>query len=434
VPVEIQEQIAISPDKQESGPLPGHLVAVVAVAFLVRIGLMVAFRTWAFADARGHYAFGYETGSIAASLARGFGFSSPFGAGLQTGPTAWVAPIFPAMVALIFKLFGVYSPLSAIVTLTINSVFSALTCLPIYAIGRRAFGARSATWGAWIWAVVPFYTRWPITWVWETALAALLLSVLFLMTIRLESPAWQPWLCLGATWGFSALAAPSLLGFLPFSFLYPAWKLRADWKRVSSRLACTGLLFLVVIAPWMARNYAVFHRPVFLRGNYWFEFSLGNFHGAGGAAWSGAHPASNPVYFRRYAEIGEVAFVAERKAVAFRFVKEHKGEFILLTLKRVKDFWDGSELAYEPPDPFSPWMMLTNSALMAGGLWLAFRRGVNLAVVFAGLFVLYPIPYYLTYTNQRYRHPIEPMMVVLTGFLLAEGWQMLRSRFSAFHG
>lgn len=403
------------------------LIVIVAVAFLLRVALMIAFRTWEFADARDHYAFGFETGSVAASLARGYGFSSPFGGGVYTGPTAWLAPIYPAMVAMAFKVFGVFSPAAAVAVLTLNSALSALTCLTIFSIGRRIFGRAAGLWSAWLWALVPFYSRWPITWVWETAAAALILSWLFLLTLQAESPRWKPWLKLGAVWGLAALTCPSVLGFLPFSLLYPAWKLRPDGKRTAARFLAASILFAALIAPWIVRNQVVFHKPVFLRGNYWFEFSLSNYHGSNGAAWSGAHPALNPAYLKHYTEIGEMAFVAEKKAKAFEFVRACPGEFASLVGKRVIGFWDGNELEYERrDDPFKPWMVLVTSLLAGAGLWLGLRRRVPGMIPFLGLFALYPIPYYLTYVNPRYRHPIEPMMAVLTGYLLVEGWKKIR--------
>jgi len=399
-------------------------MVIVLVAMLVRIALLFYFRTWQFADARDHYAFGYETGSVAASLARGHGFASPFGGGVYTGPTAWLAPLYPSMVALVFRLFGVFSAASAITVLAINSAFSSLTCLTISAIGKRVFSRTVGLCSAWIWALVPFFARWPITWVWETALAALLLSWLFLITLKLDSLQRKGWLALGAVWALTALSCPSVLGFLPFSLLYPVWKLRSQWQRAALRMVEAGLLFAVLISPWIVRNYVVFGKPVFLRGNYWFEFSLSNYHGSNGAAWSGGHPALNPSHLRRYAEIGELAFVAERKAQAFQFVREHRGEFAALVGKRVLNFWDGGELMYESPDdPFKPWMLALTSLIAGAGLWLGLRRHVPGMMAFLGLFVLYPIPYYLTYVNPRYRHPIEPMMVVLTGYLFVETWR-----------
>src|ERR1700676_2267040 len=44
-----------------------------------------------------HFQFGHEIGSIAHSIATGHGFGSPFGP--ITGPTAWIAPVYPYLCA-----------------------------------------------------------------------------------------------------------------------------------------------------------------------------------------------------------------------------------------------------------------------------------------------------------------------------------------------
>ncbi|MGB6897028.1 MAG: hypothetical protein WBE12_00435, partial [Candidatus Acidiferrum sp.] len=51
--------------------------------------------------------FQQETGNIAAALARGAGFSDVFRT--NTGQTAWLAPVYPLIVAATFKLFGVFT-------------------------------------------------------------------------------------------------------------------------------------------------------------------------------------------------------------------------------------------------------------------------------------------------------------------------------------
>ncbi len=50
--------------------------------------------------------------------------------------TAWFAPVYPYLLAGIFKLFGVYTLASAWVAIGLNCLFSALTCIPVYFIGR----------------------------------------------------------------------------------------------------------------------------------------------------------------------------------------------------------------------------------------------------------------------------------------------------------
>jgi len=44
----------------------------------------------------------------------------------------------------------------------------------------------------------------------------------------------------------------------------------------------SAALFAAMIAPWLIRNEMVFGHFVFLKGNYWFEFHLGNYHYSNG--------------------------------------------------------------------------------------------------------------------------------------------------------
>ncbi len=121
--------------------------------------------------------------------------------------------------------------------------------------------------------------------------------------------------------------------------------------------------------------------------------------------------------------MGEPAFVAAAKAEALAFIRNHPGEFVRLVSVRVAHFWDGDSLRFESAtDPFRPWMVLLTSVLAFAGLVLAKMRGRQWGL-FGWLLLLFPIPYYLTYTNPRYRHPIEPLMVVLTGYLFSAAWE-----------
>src|SRR5215813_1360554 len=89
------------------------LFPVVLVALVLRLVVMAFLYTEQLDPARDHWKFAYETGRIARSLATGRGFSSPLFA--DTGPTAFLTPVYPAIIAVIFKLFGVYSKASAFV-------------------------------------------------------------------------------------------------------------------------------------------------------------------------------------------------------------------------------------------------------------------------------------------------------------------------------
>src|SRR5438270_4467235 len=145
--------------------------------------------TYRLSKLEGSFGFVWETGRIARSIAAGQGFSSPFVGG--TGPTAWLAPIYPYLLAGVFKVLGFYTSAAAIAILSINSIFSALTILPVYYIARRTFGPRAALWSGWLAAIFPYAWYWAVKWAWETSLATLVLTCVFLLSICMVGIGWM---------------------------------------------------------------------------------------------------------------------------------------------------------------------------------------------------------------------------------------------------
>src|SRR5215510_9042505 len=96
-------------------------IFIAVIALVLRLAVMTGEHTYK--SSPGQENLGWETGSIAYSVATGQGFSSPFHG--NTGPTAWVAPLYPYLVAGVFKVFGIYSSLSIWMLLALNSLFSA---------------------------------------------------------------------------------------------------------------------------------------------------------------------------------------------------------------------------------------------------------------------------------------------------------------------
>src|SRR5262245_37973112 len=97
---------------------------IVAVGLFIRLVVAFSLIGDQFSPERDNFSFGWETGRIARSVALGEGFSSPLHG--PTGPTAWMTPVYVYLVAAVFKVFGVYTLASAVVMLTLNSLFSAL--------------------------------------------------------------------------------------------------------------------------------------------------------------------------------------------------------------------------------------------------------------------------------------------------------------------
>ena len=196
-------------------------ILLLVCGFIMRFGFVLLKKTY-IRSPGSILPFGAEVCSIAEHIVLGKGFSSPFYQ--DTGPTAWIAPVYPYMCALVFRLFGIYSVASAVVLLGIQCIIAAATGITIHALGRRTLGAQAGFWAAWIWALSPIFFRWPVSWIWDFTASAFLLSAVSIVTLDVaEKNTRKLWLSLGALWALIALTNPALLSVMPFTFLYPAF-------------------------------------------------------------------------------------------------------------------------------------------------------------------------------------------------------------------
>jgi 4-amino-4-deoxy-L-arabinose transferase-like glycosyltransferase len=402
---------------------------MVLIAIFLRVGWIVVGHTYKFKSADNHFGFGWEMGSIGAAIASGHGFSNPFGP--PTGPTAWEPPLYPYLIAGVFHIFGIYSRASAFVLLTLNSVFSALTCIPIFLIARRIFSEKVAVGSAWTWVFLPYVMYWCTRWVWETSLSALLIAAIFWLTLTLEErDGWKPWLSFGLLWGIAALNSTSLLAFLPASGLW-AWHHRAkQGKRSLAGVVLVSAIFLACITPWLVRNCETFGKFVFLRDNFGAELRLGNGNGADGTWMEYLHPTQDLYAMRQYQAMGELSYIAMRQREALDYIRADYARFAVLCIKRFIYYWAG---APRPGRTF--WLeelknslFLASSILMCWGLGRTLRHRKPGAWLLFWLILLYPAIYYVVFPGQRYRHPIDPEITILAVSLLTEAGRKQEDR------
>jgi 4-amino-4-deoxy-L-arabinose transferase-like glycosyltransferase len=396
-------------------------------AFAVRVLYLTLAHTYRIHPYDDHMLFGEEMGRIARALATGFGFSDPFRG--HTGPTTWVGPLFPLLLAGVFKLFGVFTPQSAWVILTLNSLFSALTARKIWEIAARCFDAKVAQWSAWIWALYPAAMQYAVRWIWDTSLSTFLFSWVLVVAIRLRAGS-SPgrWALLGLLWGLAGLSNPALLIFLPVCGL---WILTgtAEWKQEMGGVLLAALLFTACLGPWISRNGVIFHRFVPARGNFGAELYLGNGPGSTGLLMEYDHPIQAPDQLRLYTRMGEIAYSQMRGEQALAYIHSDPMHFVRDTLKRVFFFWAGV------PHPVSKteWVEYARSlnfifGSVCGllGVALALHRRAPASGLFAWAFLLLPLVYYPVAAHARFRHPLEPLMVIL-GVYLFQSAELTRS-------
>jgi 4-amino-4-deoxy-L-arabinose transferase-like glycosyltransferase len=401
--------------------LPRFFLWLLPLSFVLQVTAIGVLHQYRVRPGNDHFEFGWEMGRVARSIAQGNGFSNPYDG--NTGPTAWEPPLYPYLMAGVFKLFGVYTLASAWVLLSINSLFATLTCIPIFLIAHRTFGERIAVWSAYAWALNPYVWYWSIHWIWDTTFTPLVLTCLFLLA--LESQDWlgtRGWILFGALYGIGALANPTMLAFLPFCGL---WIWRQRFRRGLPSLGgvvLSSIVFFFVLSPWVVRNYEVFGRFVFLRDDFGLQFRLGNGPFADGMLMAYLQPNLNRLELERFQRMGELTYGEACKRQAFDWVSSHPGRFVVVSLKRFFYYWNGVPRATSSLSPvdFRTSAFLATSVLAVWGAILAVRQKRPAAWLFAGLILFYPLTYYFVFPHARYRHPIEPELTILVVFLLSE--------------
>jgi hypothetical protein len=402
------------------------LTLIVCVAFVARVGFAVSQARKIPDVALAHVPFENETGSIAQAIATGKGFSNPFAR--QTGPTAWLTPIYPWLVVVAFKIFGVFTIRAFYFLVFLNIVFSSAACVPLFAIGRRIAGVGVGAAAAWLWAIYPNAVMTPFEWIWDTSLAALLSVVLLWATMRLaESRRMRDWCLYGLLWGFVLMTNPSLASLLPFLLGWAAY--RAWWKaapRPTGRewlLQPAAALTIAILCcvPWTIRNYTAFHRFVPLRSNFPLELYIGN-----NENYDDQHPHYPGMITKdretwRYIKMGETPFMDEEMRKAKKFIFSHPRVEAILFYERFIAFWGGIP---NPIDKFmatDSWLVrvlilcaiFSGVGALAGVLVLLWNRS-GYTVPLAVYPIIFPFLYYITHTSLRYRHPIDPEILLLT--------------------
>jgi len=398
-----------------------QLVSMVVVSFALHIVVLGVFHLYRFRDDDNHFGYGWEMGRIGESIAAGRGFGNPYGG--STGPTAWEPPLYPYLIGGVFKIFGIYSDRSAWVLLSFNSLCTALTSIPIFLIARKTMGERVALWSAWTWALLPYAMYWSLHWIWDASLTPLLLSLIFLGALELEDwPGFKGWVAFGLLWGVASLSNASILSFLPFSGLW-AWHRRRK-RGLSSfgGVALASLIFFLVVSPWLLRNYRTFGRFVFIRDDFGYELRLGNGPDADGRLMAYLQPNLNLLELQTYSRLGEQAYEARCRRLAFNWIEENPGRFFLISLKRFFYYWDNTVKATNGTAvvDFRNSLFLASSVLAFWGLGRALRKKKPGAWLFFWLVAVYPVIYYFFFPGARYRHPIEPELLILVVFLLSE--------------
>jgi len=131
-----------------------------------------------------------------------------------------------------------------------------------------------------------------------------------------------------------------------------------------------------------------------------------------------------------------LAYVRMRGQLAKQFARANPEHFWRLTALRFYMFWCGVPHATGDAWKAQAAEFVRGSAYCFGsitgllGAWLALRRRLPAAGIFAWAILLLPVVYYFVTAGSRFRNPLEPILVVLTVYLFQQA--ELRWGFSVF--
>ena len=414
--------------------MAASLWLILAIALLLRVGYLWSYTYEHPRQAVSVVPFLFESGNIAHSLAVGNGFSSPFR--VDTGPTAWLPPVYPLLLAGVFRTFGSYTFHSFIAAALLNISFATLTCVPIFFAGKRIGGLGVAAGAAWLWAVFPNAILIPVQSMWDASLSALLVAAIFCATLALaESSRVRDWCAYGLLWGITLMTNATLAALLPLLLGWLAYRSHKQRRPWFGRLALSIGIVILCCLPWTIRNYEIFHTFVPLRSGFGLQLWLGNNDDTKDIFRAELHPIYNADERARYIQMGETAYMQEKQQQGVEYMTAHPAREAHLIGNRIISVWSGGTPTpvkdlLNVPSLWFRFVLLFNVIAAMGaliGIVILFRRRSVYAFPAAVFPVVFPWAYYLTLVLPRYRLPIDPIVMLLAAIAFGSLARLLSS-------
>ncbi len=416
---------ATSPEESASRATPGArgrifgspvrtFIFIFLLSFAVR-GALLAVWVSNHAD---FYRLGGEIGRVALSLLRTGQFANPYM--IATGPTAHPTPLSPALLALIYHVFGMTATAGYVRALAGISSHSALYALLPWFARRLGLGMRAGIFAGVACALIPLQGLGEVIGLGATAHAALafgFLTVAFLHRWNAKRLSVVGSLLLGMACGAAFHVLPPLLLVVLGNLVFELWWKRGRRKWLLS--ACVAAGAILACVPWTWRNYTALHGFFFVRSNFGLELRIANHPGADADievtyARSGTlrHPSENLEEARQVRDLGEAEYNRRARNEALAWIRNHPAEFLRLTLVRFLHFWCG-QLRY----PWLAALFTTVTVLAVLGL-----RRILPALDASGRAALliplaaFPLVYYFVSYVAHYPAPLAWMLQLLAGY------------------
>jgi hypothetical protein len=357
--------------------------------------------------------------------------------GSDSGVSAHVAPLYPAFLAVIYRLGG-FDMARFRWAQGISAIISTALCaalMPMLAT-RARFSKGVGTGAALLMVLSPLGMWFEIRGDLETAFIPLVLVAALWSLMALEDCSWRNLgtaAAAGLVVGVGALLSPVVLLGVLLALFGEALACRCRVRAVQLALGGSVLLgaAALAISPWIYRNYVCFSALVPIRSNFGIEFAVGNHPGNGdGTTYNTSgmqfHPSINPVEREKLKAMGEVAYNRMKTQETWEWIRVHPSRFAELTARRLVLFWFPYKDTVWGPQSFIP-VPIKSAAnglitvLAIGGLAWLFAGHHPYRWLIAGIFIGPSLPYLVTHVFFRYRYPLLWLTFLLGCECIARG-------------
>ena len=361
-------------------------------------------------------------------------------------PTALRPPLFPAILAILYKIVGTGSEqVRWDAGRSLEVVYGVAAVWLVYLIGRRAWSRRVGLVAAAITAVWPPLVMVGSSLLSESLFVPLVLASIWAALVYRDDRTLRWAVAAGAFAGLSALARGNgLLMIVPVGFLVCVERPRLS-KSALRPVAAAVAACIVVLVPWTIRNYDKFHQLVpvttetgyVLAGTY---NATSQNNSAFPSLWEPPLPSLHTV-FLAYPHDNEAQIDTQLEHQAFHYWRHHPVSLLTtiywnslrllnLTGTRVERVFAGGEgyafwLASLSVYVF--WGLL--AVLVVGLLVPALRRRCGGApwAIWSPLLVIYVTTAPLIALT-RYRAPADPFLIMFAALVLVAGWDLWHER------
>ncbi len=381
------------------------IALIFTIALSLRIFYSFSARITPYITAR-HY------NNIAVNLSAGKGYTEGDNFGDSERAMSW-SPFYPFLLAFFYKIFGHNYPAIWI----FQAIISALSCVLIYFIAKKAFGQKVARYSAIISAFCFNFILYAAMLLTETIYIFFVLIFFLLLFDTAKFSLLIKYAILGVLAGIAMLTRPIFVVFAIFLF----------FRGLKKRFLREALIFVtcifLVISPWAIRNYIIYKRFIFLSVSGPQTFWIGNYSKATGKEIP--YPQEildNPV------GLSPVELYSQGYAKGLEFIVQNPWQAFRLTLKKASLFfsilltdgwWPHMEgwhrifaLLYS--------LLFSSFLFIFGTFGFVFSRAGNNPYKFwmRSFIVLAFLSQLPFVAGARYRLPLYPFMIIFAGYSL----------------